>query len=101
MAGFVQIMEFDTSRIEEVEALSTRMQAERGDALLASKATVTEDRDRPGHYFVIIEFPSYEEAMKNSSDPVTDRYSKEMSALLDGPPRFHNLNVRTVMNVGG
>jgi hypothetical protein len=99
MPGFVQIMEFETSRIDEVEALSEQMQEERGDALLASKATVTEDRDRPGHYFVIVEFDSYEEAMKNSSDPVTGKYAEQMAALLAGPPHFHNLDVRTVMNV--
>lgn len=40
MAGFVQIMEFDTSRIEELEAFSKKMQEERGDALLASRATI-------------------------------------------------------------
>jgi len=40
--GFVQIMELKTSRIDEVEALSKRMQDERGDALLATKGTVTE-----------------------------------------------------------
>ena len=99
MPGFVQIMEFETSRIEDVEALSNKMQEERGDALLASKATITEDRDRHGHYFVIVEFDSYEEAMRNSNDPVTGKYSEQMGALLDGPPKFHNLDVRSVMNV--
>ena len=94
MPGFVQIMEFDTSRIEEVEALAQRMEQERGDALLARKATVTADRDRAGHYFVIVEFDSYEEAMKNSNDPATTKYSEEMGKLLDGPPTFHNLDVR-------
>ncbi len=99
MPGFVQIMEFDTSRIDEVEALSKKMQEERGDALLASKATITEDRDRRGHYYVIVEFDSYEEAMKNSNDPVTGKYSEQMGELLDGPPAFHNLDVITVTEV--
>jgi len=99
MAGFVQIMEFDTSRIDEVEALSRKMQDERGDALLASKATITADRDRPGHYFVIVEFDSYEDAMKNSNDPATSKYAEQMGALLDGPPTFHNLDVHSVMVV--
>jgi hypothetical protein len=93
MPGFVQIMELKTSRIDEVEAVSKRMQEERGDALLASKATVTADRDRPGYYLVLIEFASYEEAMKNSNDPVTGKYAEELGALLDEPPKFHNLDV--------
>jgi hypothetical protein len=99
MPGFIQIMEFDTSRIDDVEALSRRMQEERGDSLLASRATFTEDRERRGHYYVIIEFDSYEEAMKNSNDPVTSKYAGEMATLLDGPPVFRNLDVVSVMEV--
>jgi len=99
MPGFVQIMELETSRIDEVEALSNRMAEERGDALLASKATITADRDHPGRYIVIVEFDSYEEAMKNSNDPVTSKYAEQLGALLDAPPKFYNLDVRTVMEL--
>jgi hypothetical protein len=97
MPGFVQIMELKTSRIAEVEALSDKMRDERGDALLATKATFTEDRDRPGYYVVIIEFDSYEEAMRNSNDPSTGKYAEQMGALLDGAPKYYNLDVRSVM----
>jgi quinol monooxygenase YgiN len=97
MPGFVQIMELKTSRIDEVEAFSKRMQEERGDALLATKVTITADRDRPDHYLVIVEFDSYEEAMKNSNDPETSKYAEQMGALLDGAPKFYNLDVRSVM----
>jgi hypothetical protein len=34
--------------------------------------------------------------MKNSNDPVTGKYAQQMGALLDGPPRFYNLDVRMV-----
>jgi hypothetical protein len=54
----------------------------------------------PG-YFMIVEFDSYEEAMKNSSDPVTSRYAEQLGALLDGPPTFYNLDVRMIVNVRG
>lgn len=95
MAGFVQIIEFESSRIEEFEALTQKLETEQGEALLASKATVTEDRDRPGHYVVLVEFPSYESAMENSNDPVTVRYAAEMARLV-GEPVFRNLDVRSV-----
>ena len=101
MPGFVQIMEIETSRIQELEAFAKKMQEERGDALLASRATITQDRDRAGRYFIIVEFDSYEQAMKNSTDPVTSRYAEQLGALLDGPPTFHNLDVRMIMNVRG
>lgn len=97
MGGFVQIMEITTSRIDEVRAFSTRMSEERGDALLARQASITADRDNPGRYFIIVEFDSYEEAMRNSNDPETARYAEEMGALIDGPPTFHNLDVVDVM----
>jgi hypothetical protein len=48
LPGFVQIMEIETSRIDELEALTDKMREERGDALLASEATVPEDRDQKG-----------------------------------------------------
>ncbi len=98
MPGFIQIMEFETSKIDELESLMKTYQAERGDALLATKATITEDRSRPGHYLVIVEFESYEEAMKNSNDPATSEYAEKMTALLTGQQIFHDLNVRSVIH---
>jgi len=98
MPGFVQIMEFETTRIDELEALMKQYQEDRGDALLASKATLTEDRNRPGHYFAIVEFDSYDEAMKNSNDSATAEMAEKMSALLNGPQIFHDLDVRTVLH---
>ena len=97
MPGFVQIMEIKTSRIDELEALVKKMQEERGDSLLSTRAVLTADRDRPGYYVNIIEFDSYEEAMKNSNDPATSEFAKEMGALLEGPPKFYNLDVRQEM----
>lgn len=95
MPGFVQIIEFETSRIDEFDALTQKMESERGGELLASKATVTEDRDHPGRYLVIVEFPSYEAAMENSNLPVTQKYASEMGQLV-GAATFRNLDVRTV-----
>jgi hypothetical protein len=96
MAGFLQVIEFETSRIEEVQALTKKLEAERGGDQTVSKGTIAADRDRPGHYVIIAEFDSYEEAMKNSNDPVTDKYAQEMQKLTDGPSKFHNLDVLTV-----
>lgn len=97
MAGFVQIMEIQTSKIDEIEVLAKQMDEERGTDRPTSRATVTADRDRPGYYLIIVEFDSYDEAMRNSNDPVTTKYSEMMSALLGSPPRFYNLDVQSVM----
>ena len=100
MPGFVQIMEFDTSKIEEVDALSRQLEEEAGDGFLARKGTITEDRERRGHYYVIVEFDSYEDAMKNSESPVVDKYAAKMGELVGGPPTFRNLDVVSVQEVG-
>jgi hypothetical protein len=98
MPGFVQVMEFDTKRIDEIDALARGLEAELGDDFLSRKATTTADRDRPGHYYVIVEFDSYEEAMRNSENPVIAAYSQKMDGLVDGAVTFHNLDVVSVMD---
>ena len=99
MPGFVQIMEFDTSKIEDVDALSRQLEKEAGDEFLARKGTITEDRERRGHYYVIVEFDSYEDAMKNSESPVVNKYAEKLGELLDGPPTFRNLDVIAIQEV--
>jgi hypothetical protein len=76
MAGFVQIIEFKTSRIGEIEALLDEMRAQReaDGASSVRQATFTADRDRPGYYLSVIEFDSYESAMENSTRPETGRW---------------------------
>lgn len=93
MAGFVQIIEVKTSRIEEMDALVDEMRAS-GAPMPMVRATMTADRDRPGYYLSILEFDSYEEAMANSQKPETAEMAKKMASLGDGPPKFYNLDVR-------
>jgi quinol monooxygenase YgiN len=100
MPGFVQIMELDTSKIDEVDAQGRALAASLGSEFKARKATTAEDRERRGHYYIIVEFDSYEEAMQNSEDPKTSEYSERLGQLLDGPPAFHNLDVVSVMELG-
>ncbi len=93
MAGFVQIVEIQTSRIDEVEALIEEMRSG-GRPMPMVRATRTADRDRPGHYLNILEFESYEQAMDNSNRPETTEMAQKMAALCDAPPKFYNLDVR-------
>jgi hypothetical protein len=82
MPGFIQIMEFETLEIVKREALMKRFQREHGEALLATKATITEDRTRANHCFVIVEFDCYEEGKETPP----------------GPEIFHDRNVRSVIH---
>ena len=92
MAGFVQIIEFKTTRIDEVKALGEEMrsQTEAGPVL---RASFTADRDRPDTYLNIVEFESYDAAMENSKRPETSQFASRMAELCDGPPSFYNLDV--------
>jgi len=91
--GFVQIIEFRSSKIDEIRKTGEAWEAAAGADRKARHIVLCEDRDNPGRYFNIVFFDSYESAMENSTMPVTQEFSQKMMALGDGPPTFHNLNV--------
>jgi hypothetical protein len=93
MHGFVQIIEFTTSRIDEVRALAESVSADR-ESGTALRGLMTADRDHPGRYLTIVEFASYDEAMENSERPQTKDFAAKMAELCDGPATFHNLDVQ-------
>jgi hypothetical protein len=92
MSGFVQIIEFTTTRIDEVRALGDEMRGQ-ADPGLVLRGTFTADRDRPNTYVNMIEFESYETAMQNSERPETSAFAARMAELCDGPATFRNLDV--------
>lgn len=93
MAGFLQIIEYRTSRFDEVKALGEE-RARNDTGSLARRVTATENRDKPGTYMTVVEFDSYESAMENSKRPETAEFAEQMQKLCDGPPTFYNLDVR-------
>lgn len=95
MAGFVQIVEFETSRIDEVKMLGEKFTSERqsSDRPYTVTVTLTSDRDRPNHYLNIVEFPSYDVAMENSNRPETSDFAARMQELCDAPVKYHNLDI--------
>lgn len=99
MTGFVQIIEFKTSRIDELKQLADEMDSNSGPGA-ALRGTVTQDRDRPGWYFNVVEFDSYDSAMSNSNHPEVSAFAAKMAALCEEPPRFHNLDVVQTWSAG-
>ena len=97
MAGFIQFVEFEATDIDAVATALERFRDEHPGALTASTSTITEDRDRPGTYISIVEFPSYERAMEQQSNPATSEFSANLAKIMSGPPRFRNLDVRSVL----
>ena len=104
MAGFLQIIEYKTSRIEEVRALGKefreQMASKGEDGPKPLGGTVTADRDRPGFYLSVVEFESPEAASEASSRPETQEFFGRLSQLMDGPPKFYNLEVVETWRMG-
>ena len=90
---FVQIIEITTARLGEVEALMEEWITKTEGKRSASRSLLTQDRDRPGTYVQIVQFPSYEEAMANSDLPETGHFAERLTVLCDGPPSFRNLDL--------
>jgi hypothetical protein len=91
--GFIQIIEFRTSKFDEMKKTGDDWEAAAGSDSTAGRRVLVQDRDQPGRYFNIVFFDSYEAAMENSNLPVTQEFSGKMMALGDGPPTFYNLDV--------
>jgi len=92
VGSFTQIIEFTTSRVDELRALQDELQSLR-EGGTATRGMLCSDRDRPNTYLNVVEFDSYESAMENSDNPATQEFSKKMMALVDGAPTFYNLDV--------
>jgi hypothetical protein len=91
--SFIQIIEFRTTKIDEVLSLGDQWEAAAGAGRKARRRIVCADRDNPGRYFNIVSFDSYEEAMENSQLPVTAEFAGKMMALAEGSATFYNLDV--------
>ncbi|WP_437107593.1 ester cyclase [Streptomyces sp. enrichment culture] len=90
---FVQLIDCRANRFEEMGRLMDRWVEQTGGKRTATHAVVGKDRSDTAHVVEIVEFPSYEEAMRNSQLPETDRIFRETVALCDGMPTFTDLDV--------
>ncbi|WP_344463657.1 hypothetical protein [Kitasatospora kazusensis] len=90
---FVQIIEYETTRAAEMDQLMDEWLTATEGKRTASHGMLMHDRDKPAHYVNIVEFPSYEQAMRNSELPETQQISGRMQELCTGEPTYTNLEV--------
>ncbi|MGW1889426.1 ester cyclase [Streptomyces sp. NPDC002004] len=90
---FAQIIDCKTERFDDMNRLMDRWIEQTKGKRTATHSLVGKDRDSGSHIVEIVEFPSYDEAMRNSQLPETDRIFQEMVALCDAMPTFTNLDV--------
>lgn len=91
--GFIQVIEFTTTKPDELRALSDEYRSGTEGRRTVLHARTGKDLDQPGRYYTIVEFESREAAMENSDLPETQEFARRMAELCDGPPRFVNLDV--------
>ncbi|WKX72268.1 ester cyclase [Streptomyces sp. XD-27] len=90
---FVQIIDCKTDKLDDLNRLMDTWVEQTKGRRTATHSVVGKDRDKAKHLVEIVEFPSYEEAMRNSEMPETNRIFEEMVALCEAPPTFTNLDV--------
>ncbi len=90
---FVQLIDCKTSRFDEMNRLMDTWVEQTKGKRTATHSIIGKDRSDQSHLIEIVEFPSYEEAMRNSHLPETDRIFREMVALCEEMPTFTDLDV--------
>ena len=91
--AFIQIIECDTSDIDEVKSLTEEWKGRTEGKRTARRVLLCEDQDRSGHMYELVFFDSPESARDNSQLPETQEFAKRMSGVLGGEPAFRNLAV--------
>jgi hypothetical protein len=94
MPGFIQLIEFETNDVEAVEKAIQNFRGDHPGVMTFTTSRVAEDRDKPGTYISIVEFPSYEEAMKQSDHPALSEFVQSIGPELMANRRFRNLDVK-------
>jgi hypothetical protein len=91
--GFMQLIEYRTSRHDELEALLDHWAAATEGLTTARRSIECSDRDEPNTYVAVVEFPTYEDAMRNSELPQTAEFAARAAALCDASPTFRNFDI--------
>ena len=92
--AFIQLIEFRPGdNLAEMQKVMDEWEKATEGKRTAQRAYLTQDRNDPGRYVQVVIFPSYEDAMKNSSLPETSKFAEKMMSLAEGPATFHDLDV--------
>jgi hypothetical protein len=89
---FLQTIEYKTARFDEVEKLLDEFTSATEGRRTTERAVVGRNRERPDTYVTIVEFGSYEDAMRNNDLPETASFAEQMAKLCDNVT-FTNLDV--------
>lgn len=92
--SFIQLIEIQSpGGAAPLEALHEEWRTATEGQRTVTSELICEDRDRPGTFVLVVEFPSWDEAMKNNELPATARIAEQITELSTTPPTFRNLDV--------
>ena len=93
MSTFIQLIDYRTTRGAEIEAAAATSSRDSTEGRRSTASSITcRDREQSDHYVTIVEFPSYEDAMRNNELPETQQFAARMLELCEGDPIFVNLD---------
>jgi hypothetical protein len=91
--SYFQIIEVESPNFEALNALHEQWLADTEGQRTTVREWLLADRDRPGTYLMIVEFPSVEAAAINNDLPATGRIAEGLAALSTAPMTFRNLDL--------
>ena len=92
MTTFIQIIDYHTDRGDEMQKLLDEWRDTTEGRRTSASAITTRDREDASHYVTVVEFPSYDEAMRNNDLPETQKFATRMAELCSDAPKFLNLD---------
>ncbi|MFG3493518.1 hypothetical protein [Streptomyces sp. NPDC047928] len=88
---FTQIIDLETERMDEMRTLMDEWgNEEESRDYGPTRSQILKDRDNANRYYVVVEFNSYDEAMRNSDDPRISAMAERLQSLCTRPTRFIN-----------
>jgi quinol monooxygenase YgiN len=91
--AFVQLIEFQTEDPGVMEPILQRWLDAIGAHRTARWYVTAADRDHPGTFLQMVEFPDHAAAVANSDHPATAQFAADLRAACSGDPTFRNLDV--------
>ncbi|MFI6937669.1 hypothetical protein ACIBI4_00235 [Streptomyces sp. NPDC050418] len=92
---FVQIIDFESQRFDEMQQVLDRFEQQmQGTSGGPTHRILLQDREQPGRYLAIIEFESYDDAMRNNERPEVAKLNEQLSALCTRAPSFTNCDLK-------
>jgi hypothetical protein len=91
--SFIQIIEFRTSKFDEVQALDHKWEQDTEGTRTLRRSIVCRDRNDPKRHLVLAFFDSAESAQVNADLPATTDFAKRVEELVEAPLEFWDLDV--------